>query len=106
MRNSSKEIILSFAIIISFCTLITEVITILFSKDKIIMTTATITYLNIEGGFYGIVGDDGNHYDPIRLPGFFKLDGLRVEFLALRRDDLTSFHMWGIIIQILSIQPV
>lgn len=106
MRNSSKEIILTFAIIISIYTLIIGVNTILFSIDKIIITTTTITYLDIEGGFYGILGDDGNHYDPIRIPELFKLDGLRVEFIALRRDDLASFHMWRIIIQILSIQPV
>ena len=42
--------------------------------------TGRIQYNDFEGGFYGIVSDDGEHYDPKNLPDDFKEDGLRVGF--------------------------
>ena len=60
-------------------------------KDKnIVEGNGTITYINLEGGFYGIVADDGEHYVPINLPSEFKVDGLRVRFKGKIRDDLVS----------------
>ena len=69
-------------------------------------TTGTITYLGIEGGFYGIVTDDGQHYDPIDLPDEFKQDGLRIRFTAQERRDQASFHMWGVIVEIKYIEKL
>ena len=42
--------------------------------------TGTIQYNDFEGGFYGIVGDNGEAYDPINLPTEFEEDGLRVKY--------------------------
>lgn len=63
----------------------------------------TIRYIGIEAGFYGIVGDNGEHYDPINLHSDFKKDGLRVKYVLRPRPDLMNFHMWGTIVEILSI---
>jgi len=54
----------------------------------------TIVYNDFEGGFYGIVGDDGNHYDPINLPEYLEVQNLRVRFSGLY-TGYGSFHMWG-----------
>ncbi|MBN2572339.1 MAG: protease inhibitor I42 family protein [Ignavibacteriales bacterium] len=62
--------------------------------------TGTVRYVELEGGFYGIYADNGEHYDPINLPEEFKIDGLRIEFTFIKRDDLASFHMWGCLIEI------
>src|SRR3972149_7387718 len=62
--------------------------------------TGTVRFNPIEGGFYGIVGDYGEHYDPINLGKEFQVDGLSVRFEAKKRDDLASFHMWGTLIEI------
>ncbi|MFX0105737.1 MAG: hypothetical protein ACFE75_09615, partial [Candidatus Hodarchaeota archaeon] len=59
-----------------------------------------------EGGFFGIISDDGDHYDPINLPLEFKVVGLRVLFLAEKLEDMGSFHMWGILVRILFIQKI
>jgi len=69
----------------------------------------TVKYLSFEGGFYGIVGDDGNHYDPLNLPQEFRVEGLRVRFKATRdhaimTDHMVSFHMWGYIVKLISIE--
>jgi hypothetical protein len=67
-----------------------------------ILCTGKIVYLSFEGGFYGIIAMDGNHYDPINLPPLFKHEGIIVIFLG-EITDLGSFHMWGKVIRILFI---
>ena len=44
------------------------------------VVTGTVVYLSFEGGFYGITGDDGRHYDPINLSQDFRIDGLPLRF--------------------------
>ena len=64
----------------------------------------TVTYKNIEGGFYVIDGDNGSKYDPITLPEAFRKDGLRVKVIARRQVDAISIHMYGAIIEVLNIE--
>jgi hypothetical protein len=65
--------------------------------------TGTTTHLNFEGGFYGIISDDGNHYDPSNLDPEFQVDGLRARFMATTLNAVT-YHMWGISIRISHIE--
>lgn len=64
----------------------------------------TIRYIDFEGGFYGIIGDNQKHYDPINLPELFKQDNLRVEFKARVLPNQNSIHIWGELIYILKIE--
>ena len=73
------------------------------SNQNLIYGTGIITYISLEGGFFGIISDDGNKYDPINLEPQFEIDGLRVIFIG-QILDLFSIHMWGRIIRILFIQ--
>jgi len=66
----------------------------------------TITYVQIEGGFYGITTGKDGHWDPINLPSAFEQDGLKVRFRAKLRNDLVSYHMWGRIIELISIEKI
>ena len=75
-------------------------------EENVVRGTGTIVWLNLEGGFWGIVGDDGEHYDPINLNSEFRCEDLRVYFEAEIRTDLVSFHMWGKIVEILKIQKL
>jgi hypothetical protein len=63
----------------------------------------TITYKNIEGGFFAIDGDDGSKYDPINLPDSFRKDGMKVKVTARLRRDATSIHMYGAIVEVVNI---
>jgi len=63
----------------------------------------TVTYRNIEGGFYAIDGDNGSKYDPINLPESFRKDGLRVKVTARLRMDAMSLHMYGAIVEVVNI---
>lgn len=73
-------------------------------RDRI-ETTGTIVYVSLEGGFYGIVSDNGQKYDPMNLPVDLKKTGLRIAITGCTRQDVSSFRMWGESIEILSVIP-
>lgn len=57
--------------------------------------TGTIVYQNLEGGFYGIVGDDGANYLPLNLPDEFAQDNLSVTFTGIVQRDVATIQQWG-----------
>ncbi len=70
------------------------------------MISGTVRYMEIEGGFYGLVADDGTKYDPINLPAEYKKNGLRVKFTVREKKDVMSFHMWGKIVEVVKIKKL
>ncbi|MFC1783469.1 hypothetical protein ACFL02_07775, partial [Planctomycetota bacterium] len=64
----------------------------------------TIQYNSFEGGFYGIVADNGERYDPVNLPAKFARDNLRVLYRVKELPERVSVHMWGTIVEILGIE--
>jgi hypothetical protein len=68
--------------------------------------TGTVVYLPFEGGFYGLVADDGSRYDPGDLPQPLRKDGLPVRVTARRLERMVGFHMWGARIEVVEIQPL
>jgi len=75
-------------------------------NPDIISLTGTIVFKDIEGGFYGIVGDDGKNYEPTNLSDEFKKDGLKVKFIAKLHPDWASISMFGMIMELLKIEKV
>ncbi|MFH1462185.1 MAG: hypothetical protein ABIG08_00570 [bacterium] len=75
-------------------------------KFNIVSGVGIIRYISIEGGFYGLIADDGKKYDPTNLPQEFQKDNLKVEFKAKTKGDLESFHMWGTIVDIIEIEKI
>jgi len=74
--------------------------------DTITDKIGTIQYIDLEGGFYGIVDDNGNKYDPVNLQDEFQEDGLRVKFSFKVLTDTASTHMWGTLIELTDIQEI
>lgn len=64
--------------------------------------TGTVKYIDLEGGFWGIVADDGKHYDPINLAKDYQQEGLRVVVDAVVTNRI-GIHMWGTIVEIKAI---
>ena len=76
----------------------------IYYMNEPIHTTGTVKYMDFIGEFYGIIADDGSHYNPMNLPEGFKTDGLRVIFSAIIKRGFGSIHMWGLIIEIIDIK--
>lgn len=69
-----------------------------------ISAQGTVQYIELEGGFWGIIGADGKHYDVVNLPKEFQQQGLRVKFTGRVNPSRISSHMWGVIVEIVSIE--
>ena len=70
------------------------------------MITGTVLYIPIEGGFYGLIADDGTKYDPTNLAEEYKQNGLRVKFKVNPKKGVASIHMWGTIVEIMKIEKL
>jgi len=107
LKTLSK--ILASVVVVFLLISLVFVISAIKEKEKedagdMVTGTGTVIYMSMEGGFYGILSDDGEHYDPVNLEQEFKVDGLRVSFEAKILRNYGSIHMWGRIISILKIQ--
>ena len=67
--------------------------------QSMIAGVGEVRYMEFEGGFYGIVSDQGDKYLPLNLEEEYKKDGLRVSFEAVPADVMT-IQMWGIPVEI------
>ncbi len=69
-----------------------------------VASTGTVVFSELEGGFYGLVGDTGERYDPVNLKDEFKSDGLRIRFEAKVLRNHISVRMWGRLVEILEME--
>ncbi|MDY6866215.1 MAG: hypothetical protein SVY15_09655 [Halobacteriota archaeon] len=74
------------------------------NANETITKVGTVVFVDLEGGFFGIVCDNGERYDPINLGWDYREDGVKVEFQAVIRDDLQTTRMWGTTIEIIDIE--
>lgn len=74
------------------------------SSTETFHMTGQVYYANIEGGFYGIVGDDGIKYQPTNLPRKFKKEGLALTFDGKIKNSGVSLFQWGTIIEVSNVK--
>ena len=68
--------------------------------------TGTVVHLDLEGGFWGIEGDDGEKYKPVdALPAAVRDDGCRVE-AEVEPANVLSLAMWGRNVHVHAIKPL
>jgi len=68
--------------------------------------SGTVVFVPLEGGFFGISGDDGRNYLPLDLGQEFRVDGLRVAFEAEEAPDTATIQMWGTPVNVTFIEAV
>ena len=68
-------------------------------------TSGTVRYVNAEGGFWGVIGDDKESYYLINMPSKFKKEGLRIRFSG-KPINAASTRMWGNMIDLKSIEVI
>ena len=74
--------------------------------EDIVSGLGTVRYVELEGGFYGIVADDSTRYLPQDLGTDYREDGLRVRFRAAVQDSAMTMEMWGTPVEMLDILRV
>ena len=64
----------------------------------------TVTYQDLEGGFWGIETPDGARYRPVEgLPSSVRTEGCRV-VAEIEPANVMSFAMWGRNVRIIKIR--
>ena len=64
--------------------------------------TGTTVFNLLEGGFWGIRGDDGRKYRPTEWPEAWRQEGLRVS-VDCERWPGPSIFMWGMAVEVSAI---
>jgi hypothetical protein len=67
-------------------------------KDSVkegVTFNGTVTYVDLEGGFWGITGEDGGRFYPTNLPGEYQVGGLHVRVTAVPAEEGVGIQMWG-----------
>jgi hypothetical protein len=91
-------------LIVSGIVIIILIISITGCIEEYVKGIGKIQYNDFEGGFYGIVGENGEYYDPINLQSEYKKDNLKVRFTLKIIENQTSIHMWGTVVEIIRIE--
>ncbi len=63
----------------------------------------TVVFVELEGGFYAILGNDGTKYNPVNLEPAFAKNGLKVRFQYRPVRNAVSIHMYGTTVEITAI---
>ncbi|MEW5842131.1 MAG: hypothetical protein AB1775_02570 [Bacteroidota bacterium] len=101
MKSFIKIFVSLFVLIFLFSCLGTET-----ENSNYEFAVGTVVHGGVEGPAFGIRTDDGKNFDPINLPIEFQVYGKRISFKYIVRNDLTSTHMWGTIVEIIEVKEI
>jgi hypothetical protein len=65
-----------------------------------------VAHLPINGGFWGIIDDQGQEWRPVPMPEEIKIDGLKVKVEAREVEEAFSIFMWGTPVKIVSFEAI
>jgi len=57
--------------------------------------TATVKYMNLEGGFFGLVSKEGKHWLPMNLKKEFHQDGAVINVSGSAVEGMMTIQQWG-----------
>ena len=57
--------------------------------------TGTLKFYNLEGGFYGFTGENGELLLPLNLGNEFKQNGAKIKLYGYIDNDIMTIQMWG-----------
>ncbi|WOH36941.1 hypothetical protein RI844_16440 [Thalassotalea fonticola] len=55
----------------------------------------TLKYYNLEGGFFGFIGDNGERFLPLNLDKKYQQNGARIKMLGKVDNDIMTIQQWG-----------
>jgi hypothetical protein len=66
-----------------------------WAPDPPATESGRIRYIDLEGGFYGIITNDARDLSPLDLPEQYARDGLEVRFIVTGATGVSTIAMWG-----------
>ncbi|MCB0555282.1 MAG: hypothetical protein KDD02_17175 [Phaeodactylibacter sp.] len=75
-------------------------------KQRKIKIKGKVVYQKLGTGFWGIIGEDGREWRPVKMPEQLKYEGKTIEVEAAEVDEEASIFMWGTPVRITSFQTL
>jgi len=76
------------------------------AEGTVVTDTGMVTWIDADGGFYGIVNEHGVRYDPSTLPMSLKKDAVEVRFIGRIAAPQPGDRDWGYSLEIIRIEEV
>ena len=76
------------------------------SQTPLTWQQGTIQHFSFEGGFYGIVTNEGKKLLPMNLPEDFQKTGLKIRLKGRLITDMMTMNQWGSPFKIIEISSV
>ena len=73
---------------------------------KLMTLTATVTYIDLEGGFYGLITDKGTKLLPINLEKEHQIDGTVLSFSSKRTTTRVTTKQWGQLVELIDVKLI
>lgn len=107
MAKTRKFNFLSIIIIIMSLLLLNPCLLIADEEDDgVLPFRGKVVYLDFDGGFWGVVTDNGKkYYFPKGLDKEFEVNGQAVEG-QIRKSDIIRFHTWGELVELVEITKI
>ncbi|SVC94094.1 uncharacterized protein METZ01_LOCUS346948, partial [marine metagenome] len=74
-------------------------------EPELIEFTGVVKHIDLEGGFWGIVREDGNSILPFGLPKDFEREGLVIKGFG-EVLEVATIQQWGIPVQIIQVETI
>ncbi len=55
----------------------------------------TVKYFSFEGGFFGLISNNGNKLLPMNLPKEYRVDGTQLRVQGEKAKDVMTIQQWG-----------
>ena len=75
------------------------------SSPRLIEVRGSIGFQDLEGGWWYLTSESGEHYTPMNLPASLRIQGLRVQATLARSPDQVGF-LPGPYVDVIQIEPL
>jgi hypothetical protein len=75
-------------------------------KIKQLWQQVTVKHINLEGGFYGLVSENGSKLLPMKLPAKYRVDGTILRVKGEPIDNIATIQQWGTPFKLIDIELI
>ena len=100
LKTVTRSLVLFFILLVAITGLVSG-----SDAQKGFSFKGTVKYIDLEGGFYGIITDAGKQILPVNLPDKYKINDLSVQGFAIPDTQASSIQMWGDIVNLDTVEP-
>ena len=67
---------------------------------KQMIVKGKVEYVDLSGGFWGLIDQNGQQWRPVHMPAALQHQGLEVQLSCKQSKETISIFMWGTTIEI------